>query len=62
MKHPEGAGKTGGIRLGFDRRLRLKFHGSKINSDGGLMLFRELDEVFGQHSLAGGVSRDTRFC
>jgi hypothetical protein len=60
MDHPEGAGKTDDARLGFDRRVRLKFHGSKISTDGGLLLFRELDDVLGLHDLAGGILRDTR--
>jgi len=55
-----GAGKTGEVRVGFDRRVRLEFHGSKISSDGGLLLFRELDEVLGLHDIAGGLLRDTR--
>ncbi len=60
MDHPEGAGETGDIRLGFDRRVQLEFHGSKISSDGGFLLFRELDDVLGLHDLAVGILRDTR--
>ena len=46
--------------MGFDRRVRLGFHGSKISSDGELLLFRELDEVLGLHDIAGGLLRDPR--
>ena len=60
MDHREGADKTGDVRLDFDRRVRLEFHGSKISSNGGLLLFRELDEVLGLHDIAGGLLRDTR--
>ena len=56
MDHPKGASETDGARLSFDRRVRLEFHGSKISSDGGLLLFRELDEVLGLHDIAGGMS------
>mgnify|MGYP000352269754 CR=1 FL=1 len=60
MDHPEGAGEMGSVRLGFDRRVRLEFHGSKISSDGGLLLFRELDDALGLHDIAGRSLRDTR--
>ena len=36
MGHPEGARETCDVRVGFDRRVRLEFHGSKISSDGGV--------------------------
>jgi hypothetical protein len=57
MEHPEGAGETRDLRLGFDRRVRLEFYGSKISPDGGLLLFRELDDVLGLGDLAGEVPR-----
>ena len=40
-----GAGSEGDFRLSFDPRVRLDFHGSKISSGGGVLLFRELDEA-----------------
>lgn len=60
MAHPTGASEIGVDRLDFDRRVRLEFHGSKISSDGGLLLFRELDDVLGLHTLAGEYLSDTR--
>jgi len=60
MAHPTGASEMGVDRLGFDRRVRLEFPGSKISSDGGLLLFRELDDVLGLHTLAGEYLSDTR--
>jgi hypothetical protein len=60
MDYSEGAIETSNVRLGFDRRVRLEFHGSKISSVGGLLLFRELEEVLGLHDIAGGLMRDTR--
>src|SRR3954470_5619775 len=34
------------LRVAFDRRIKLEFHGARITSDGGLLAYRELDEAF----------------
>ncbi len=60
MEHPAGEAQDTAIRLVFDRRLKLEFHGSKITSDGGLLAYRELDHVLGLSEIAGEVLTDTR--
>jgi hypothetical protein len=35
------------LKLQFDKRLRLEFHGAKITADAGLLVFREHDEALG---------------
>ena len=53
---PEGAA----LRVTFDPRLKLEFHGSKVTSDAGLLPFRDLDDALGLTDLAGEVLTDTR--
>jgi len=48
------------LQVRFDRRLKLQFHGAKLSSDGGLIVFRELDDALGLTEMASWELRDTR--
>jgi hypothetical protein len=60
MAHLMGEHESGALRLDFDRRLKLEFHGSKVTSDAGLLPFRELDEALGLAEAAGERLVDPR--
>ena len=60
MAHLTGESRDGVLRQDFDRRLKLELHGSEVNSDAGLLPYRELDDAVGLSEIAGDVLKDTR--
>ncbi len=60
MDGAAGEENDAALRVTFDPRLKLEFHGSKVTSDAGLLPFRDLDDALGLTDLAGEVLADTR--
>src|ERR671932_793324 len=60
MEHPAGKAKKVVLRVAFDRRIKLEFHGSKVTSDAGLLALLELDDALGLSQITADVLADTR--
>lgn len=60
MAYPRGEKKQGALRVDFDRRLKLEFHGSRVTSDAGLLAYRELDDGLRLTEMVGDLLADSR--
>ena len=55
-----GESRKDALRVNFDKKLKLEFHGVKVTSDAGLSAYREIDNVFGLTNMVACELRDTR--
>src|ERR1039458_7403495 len=59
-QHPMGEKQNQPFQLSFNASLKIDFQGSRVTSDGGLMLVRELDERLGFGELITQHLTDSR--
>ena len=55
-----GDGEKAPLRLQFNPKVRLEFHGSTITSDAGLLAFREFDDALGLTEIAEDHLQESR--
>jgi hypothetical protein len=59
-ENPMGEARKDALRLDFNHKLKLEFHGTKVTSDGGLLAYRKIDDALGLTSAIDSKLRDIR--
>ena len=60
LENPMGKRRKDALRVNFDRKLKLEFHGVKVTGDAGLLAYRELDEGLGLTTMIESKLTDNR--
>ncbi len=60
LEIPMGERSKDTLRLDFDRKLKVEFHGTRVTSDAGFLVYRELDEVLGLTTMIESELTDSR--
>ena len=60
LENTMGERSKDALQVNFDRKLKLEFHGTKVTSDAGLIVYRELDEVLGLTTMIESELTDNR--
>ena len=55
-----GDGEKASLRLQFNPKVRLAFHGATITTDAGLLAFREFDDALGLTEIAEDYLQESR--
>ena len=55
-----GERKNDDLQVGFDGRLKLRFYGSRVTSDAGLLAYHELEKALGLIQMGEDILTDFR--